>query len=123
MHRQCLMTVVDPAVVDYLARTCSRGDAVQIAHRMPGLTVGALHGFDTLCRAAHGIQTEVEVAYTHDRLHYRATGPVLSFSDLESWTAGDVVGPCTRGLQWSGYSLKDAGARAGDILYRLLGYL
>ena len=113
-------TTPDPSVVKYLAHELGNDDAERAAAALPGLTVEALRGLDKLCAAAHGIQTEIEVAFEDDRLHYRATGPVLAFSELEDWHTGDFVSTVqTHGNQWSGYNRRHIHATAADLVYRV----
>lgn len=109
------------AVIEFLARDLSRQDAEIVAERLPGLTLRDLRNLDELLREAHGLQTEVEVAYEDGRLHYRATGPVRGFGSLESWhVKSDCTWPAqTHGLQWSGYDRRRIGATAGRMVQRL----
>ena len=121
MNATTTLATVDPAVVEYLKPAC--GDMAEyVAKRLPGLTVAMLKGLDALIRDCHGCQTEVEAAWDGGRLHYRATGPVLSSGALESWHVSDytcVPYAQTHGVQWSGYRLADIHATSGDLCYHL----
>ena len=130
MNTTAVVTLSAPQreVLDWLVPKFGREGAENLLRRMPGLTMPAIKQLDKLLYLAHGCQTEVEAAYAHGRLHYRATGPVLSFGEYEDWglsaaeswkiaLGGRYVK--TRGLCWSGHSRYTLGATAAAFLASL----
>lgn len=124
-----------PTIQDYLAAHWYDGEypyayeygetrateVARFAGALKGVTAAEAQALDRFLAECHGCQTEVEVAYADERLHYQTTGPVHSSDDY--WHAVPKTAPrvITTRNQWSGYRRIRAATLLVELASSILG--